>query len=47
MTELPIYQLLKVFKLQQYALKINELGYGHDIYKLALFDSQQRDDFID
>jgi len=28
-------------------LKINELGYGYDIYKLALFDAYQRDNFID
>jgi len=36
LTDLPIYQLLKAFKLQQYTLKMNEMGYGHDIYKLAL-----------
>ena len=28
LTEIPIYQLLKAFKLQQYTLKINELGFG-------------------
>jgi len=28
LTELPIYQLLKSFKLQQYARKINDMGYG-------------------
>ena len=36
LTELPIYKLLKVFKLQQYSMKMNEMGYGHDVYKLAL-----------
>ena len=46
-TDVPIYQLLKAFKLQQYTLKMQDLGYGHDVYKLALLSSAQRDDFID
>lgn len=37
--ELPIFQLLKAFKLQQYAQKLAEIGYGQDIYKLALLNS--------
>ena len=47
-SDLAIFQLLKAFKLQQYAIviyhflnyllfqKLTELGYGEDIYKLAL-----------
>lgn len=42
-----MYQLLKAFKLQQYTLKMLDLGYGHDMYKLALLNYQQREDFID
>jgi len=38
-TDVPIYQLLKAFKLQQYTLKMQDLGYGHDVYKLALLSS--------
>ena len=47
LTDIPIYQLLKAFKLQQYTLKMNDLGYGHDVYKLALLSAAQREDFID
>lgn len=47
LTEIPIYQLLKAFKLQQYTLKMNDLGYGHDVYKLALLSAAQREDFVD
>ena len=36
MTDLQIYKLLKVFKLQQYTRKFNDMGYGSDVYKLAL-----------
>lgn len=25
---------------------MNDLGYGHDVYKLALLTTQQRDDFV-
>ena len=46
-TDIPIYHLLKAFKLQQYSLKMNDLGYGHDMYKLALLTQQQREDFVD
>jgi hypothetical protein len=46
-TELPIHHLLKAFKLQQYSLKMFDLGYGYDIYKLALLNQAQREDFID
>eukprot|EP00347_Sterkiella_histriomuscorum_P022347 403330799 len=45
-SDLPIFQLLKAFKLQQYALKLAELGYGEDIYKLALFNDKQRQDLV-
>lgn len=43
---MPIYCLLKAFKLQQYAIKLTEKGYGHDIYKLALLSNAQREDLI-
>jgi len=46
-SDLPIFQLLKAFKLQQYAIKLTELGYGEDIYKLALLQAKQRTDLID
>lgn len=46
LTEIPIYSLLKAFKLQQYTLKINDLGYGNDVYKLALLSQVQREEFI-
>lgn len=26
---------------------MNEMGYGHDMYKLALMSQGQRDDFVD
>lgn len=32
----PIFKLLKGFKLQQYAIKMIEMGFGEDIYKLAM-----------
>ena len=47
LTELPIYKLLKVFKLQQYSKKMDDMGYGHDVYKLALLTPAQRDDFVE
>jgi len=63
MTELPIYQLLRAFNLQQYTLvsdssnpmfiltlcctqKLAEMGYGDDIYKLALLSTNQRNDLV-
>jgi hypothetical protein len=46
-TELPLYPLLKAFKLQQYTLKMDDLGYGQDVYKLALLNKAQRDEFVD
>ena len=45
-TGLPIYQLLKAFKLQQYTRKMHDLGYGHEVYKLALLNNQQREEFV-
>jgi len=45
--DLPIFQLLKAFKLQQYAIKMTEKGYGEEIYKLALLNEVQRDDLVD
>ena len=47
LTSLPIYQLLKVFKLQQYTLKLVEKGYGTDVYKLALLTKQGREDLVE
>lgn len=38
--DLPIYKLLKVFKLNQYAHKMNDMGYGQDVYKLALLNNK-------
>lgn len=26
---------------------MNDLGYGHDVYKLALLSAAQREDFVD
>lgn len=43
----PIFKLFKGFKLQQYAIKMTELGYGDDIYKLAMLSHRQREDIID
>ena len=53
---MPIFQLLKAFKLQQYTLvgasaltqlqKLAELGYGEDVYKLALLSERQRQDLV-
>ncbi|CAI2367009.1 unnamed protein product [Moneuplotes crassus] len=34
MNALPIFKLLRVFKLQQYAKPMADLGYGHEVYKL-------------
>lgn len=45
--DLPIYKLLKVFKLNQYAHKMNDMGYGQDVYKLALLSAKQREDFVE
>ena len=39
---LPIFKLLKVFKLQQYAKIMAELGYAKEIYKLSLISENQR-----
>ena len=47
LTELPLYPLLKAFKLQQYTLKMHDLGYGQDVYKLALLNPVQREDFVE
>jgi len=42
-----VFQLLKAFKLQQYAKKLIEQGFGQDIYKLALLSDDKRDDLVD
>ena len=47
LTELPLYPLLKAFKLQQYTLKMHDLGYGQDVYKLALLNPNQREEFVE
>lgn len=43
----PIFKLLKSFKLQQYAIRLTELGYGEDIYKLAMLSHRQREDIVE
>lgn len=45
-TELPIYQLLRAFNLQQYTRKLSDSGYADDVYKLALLNHAQRDDLL-
>lgn len=44
--EMPIFKLMKAFKLQQYAKKLADKGYGIDIYKLALLKPKEQDDLI-
>ena len=46
LTELPIYQLLKAFKLNQYARRLDEMGYGHNIEKLSRLKVSKRNQII-
>lgn len=39
---LPIFKLLQAFKLQQYAKTFTDLGYGFEVYKVALLLPKQR-----
>lgn len=39
---LPIFKLLQAFKLQQYAKTFTDLGYGFEVYKIALLLPKQR-----
>mmetsp|Transcript_9405 Transcript_9405/g.8907 ORF Transcript_9405/g.8907 Transcript_9405/m.8907 type:complete len:154 (+) Transcript_9405:250-711(+) len=43
----PIFRLLKAFKLQQYAMRMAEMGFGEDIYKLALLSHRQKEELIE
>jgi len=43
---LPIFKLLQAFKLQQYAKIFADLGYGFEVYKVALLLPRQRHDLL-
>ena len=48
--ELPkmaIFQLLRKFKLQQYANRMSQFGFARDIYKLAFLSHREREELID
>lgn len=45
-SELPIFCLLQAFKLQQYTRQLESLGYGKEVYKLALLLPRQRHDLL-
>lgn len=42
-----IFKLLQGFKLQQYAKKMNEFGFGMEIYKLAILSEKEKDKLIE
>ncbi len=42
-----IFKLLQAFKLQQYAKKLREFGFGMEIYKLAILSEKERDKLIE
>ena len=44
--ETPIFKLLKAFKLQQYARKMIDRGFGHEVSKLALLQFTQRQELV-
>lgn len=44
--EIPIFNLLKAFKLQQYTRQLESLGYGTDVYKIALLLPKQRHELL-
>ena len=43
---LPIFKLLQAFKLQQYAKKFADIGYGYEVYKIALLLPRERHDLL-
>lgn len=43
---LPIFKLLQAFKLQQYAKTFVDLGYGHEVYKVAILLPRQRHELL-
>lgn len=43
---LPIFKLLQAFKLQQYAKVFADLGFGFEVYKIALLLPRQRHDLL-
>ncbi|CAI2366469.1 unnamed protein product [Moneuplotes crassus] len=43
---LPVFKLLRAFKLQQYAKILAELGYGTEIYKLLLMSETQKKNLL-
>lgn len=42
-----VFKLLKAFKLQQYAKKMQEFGFGIEIYKLAIMNDREKLKLID
>jgi hypothetical protein len=42
-----IFKLLQAFKLQQYAKKMQEFGFGMEIYKLAILNEKEKEKLID
>lgn len=46
LSDLPVFNLLKTFKLQQYTRQLETLGYASDVYKLALLLPRQRHDLL-
>ena len=45
-SSLPIFKLLQLFKLQQYAKSLTELGFGFEIYKLWLINETSKYNLI-
>jgi hypothetical protein len=45
-SSLPIFKLLQAFRLQQYAKTFLDLGYGFEVYKIALLLPRQRHDLL-
>lgn len=43
---LPIFKLLQVFKLQQYAKRFVDLGYGYEVYKIALLHPREMHELL-
>jgi hypothetical protein len=41
-----IFKLLQAFKLQQYAKKMLEFGFGMEVYKLAILTEKEKDKLI-
>lgn len=45
-SNLPIFKLLQAFRLQQYSKTFSDLGYGYEVYKVALMLPRQRHDLL-